>query len=83
MTTLQLNTSIFGAGGQSTRLASEFVAERGGEVIVRDLARHPVPHLDGERFQAFLAKAPTPAQQAVLAVTFKYTRLNERELALT
>jgi len=71
MTTLQLNTSIFGPAGESTRLASQFVetsaARRGGKVIVRDLASDPVPHLDGARFQAFLAKAPTPAQQAVRA----------------
>lgn len=71
MTTLQLNTSIFGAAGESSRLASQFVemrvAQRGGRVTVRDLARDPVPHLDGERFQAFLAKEPTPAQQAVRA----------------
>ena len=67
MTTLQLNTSIFGAAGESTRLADEFVAQRGGRVIVRDLAREPVPHLDAERFQAFLAREPTPAQQAVRA----------------
>src|SRR5947207_3579488 len=56
MTTLQLNTSLFGPGGQSTTLANEFVASRGGKVIVRDLARDPVPHLTAERFQAFLAK---------------------------
>lgn len=67
MNTLQLNTSIFGSDGQSTRLANEFVAQRGGNVIVRDLARNPVPHLDAERFAAFLAREPTPRQQAVLA----------------
>jgi FMN-dependent NADH-azoreductase len=68
MTTLQLNTSLFGPGGQSTTLANEFVARRGGRVIVRDLAENPVPHLDAERFGAFLAKpeARTPAQQAVV-----------------
>jgi FMN-dependent NADH-azoreductase len=68
MTTLQLNTSLFGPGGQSTTLASEFVARRGGKVIVRDLARDPVPHLDGARFGAFLAKPQerTPEQQAVV-----------------
>lgn len=70
-TTLQINTSIFGEAGQSTRLANQFVAmsvaQRGGKVIVRDLARNPVPHLDGERFQAFFAKEPTPGQQAVRA----------------
>src|SRR5436305_5261397 len=69
MTTLQLNTSLFGPGGQSTTLANEFVASRGGKVIVRDLARDPVPHLDAARFGAFLAKPAerTPEQQAVLA----------------
>jgi FMN-dependent NADH-azoreductase len=68
MTTLQLNTSIFGDGGQSTTLANEFVRRLGGSVIVRDLAKNPVPHLDGERFGAFLAKpdARTPAQQAIV-----------------
>jgi FMN-dependent NADH-azoreductase len=69
MTTLQLNTSLFAADGQSSRLASEFIAQRRAEVIVRDLARDPVPHLSAERFQAFLAKpeARTPEQQAVVA----------------
>jgi FMN-dependent NADH-azoreductase len=69
MTTLQLNTSLFGQGGQSTTLASEFVAKRGGKVIVRDLAASPVPHLSAERFGAFLAKpeARTPEQQALVA----------------
>lgn len=67
MTTLQINTSIFGEAGESTRLANEFVTRRGGELIVRDLARDPVPHLNAERFQALIAKAPTPEQQAVRA----------------
>jgi FMN-dependent NADH-azoreductase len=68
MTTLQLNTSLFGPGGQSTTLANEFVAQRGGRVIVRDLAKNPVPHLDASRFGAFLAKPEerTPEQQAVV-----------------
>ena len=68
MTTLQLNTSLFGANGQSTTLASEFVAHRGGKVIVRDLARDPVPHISAERFGAFLAKPGerTPEQQATV-----------------
>jgi FMN-dependent NADH-azoreductase len=69
MKTLLLKTSLFGDAGQSSTLASEFVAQRGGEVIVRDLARDPVPHLDGERFGAFLAKpeARAPGQRAVVA----------------
>lgn len=68
MTTLQLNSSLFGPNGQSTTLANEFVASRGGKVIVRDLAKDPVPHLDAARFGAFLAKPGerTPDQQAVV-----------------
>jgi FMN-dependent NADH-azoreductase len=68
MKTLQINSSLFGPGGQSTTLANEFAAQLGGPVTVRDLAQDPVPHLDGARFGAFLAKPQdrTPAQQAVI-----------------
>ena len=69
-TILHLNSSIFGSGGQSSRLAEEFIAQfPGARVIARDLAKNPLPHLDAERFGAFLAKAEarTPAQQQVLA----------------
>ncbi|HTO46527.1 MAG TPA: FMN-dependent NADH-azoreductase [Burkholderiales bacterium] len=72
-TLLQLNTSLFSDGGQSSRLAARFVADwrasnPGGIVIARDLARDPVPHLTAERFQSFLAPAGdrTPAQRAVV-----------------
>ena len=59
-TLLQLNTSIFSADGQSSRLADSFVAKwraanPGAEIIVRDLAHNPVPHLDAQRFGAFIA----------------------------
>jgi FMN-dependent NADH-azoreductase len=71
-TLLQINTSLFSNGGQSSRLADEFVAAwRGthpeGEIIKRDLAADPVPHLTAERFGAFLAKPEerTPEQHAV------------------
>src|SRR3954463_1893035 len=68
MTTLLLKTSLFGDAGQSSQLASDFAAQRGGRLIVRDLAKDPVPHLTAERFQAFLAKpgARTPEQQAIV-----------------
>ena len=68
MQTLQINTSLFGPNGQSSTLASEFVASLGGKTLVRDLANEPVPHLDAARFGAFLAKPQerTPAQQAVV-----------------
>src|SRR5437870_9932248 len=73
MTLLQINASIFSSHGQSTQLADEFVAawrasNPGAKVIVRNLAEETVPHLDAERFGAFLAKPGelTPDQQAVV-----------------
>jgi FMN-dependent NADH-azoreductase len=74
MTLLQINASIFSNQGQSTRLADEFVAawrasNPGAEVVVRNLAEETVPHLDAERFGAFLAKPGERSfeQQAVVA----------------
>lgn len=71
-TLLQIQTSMFAAGGQSSQLAEKFVAEwrksnPQGRVIVRDIGADPVPHLTAERFQSFLAKpdARTPDQQVV------------------
>jgi len=60
-TLLQIKSSIFSDGGQSSRLADRYVvawraAHPDGRVVVRDLARDPVPHLDAQRFGAFLAK---------------------------
>ncbi len=61
MNVLQINSSIFTDGGQSTRLATDFV-ERwtqnhpDSQVTVRDFAAEEVPHLSAETFQAFLAK---------------------------
>ena len=60
-TLLQINTSIFSADGQSSRLADAFVAARnaidpGLHVISRDLGQEPVPHLTAEGFRGFLAK---------------------------
>jgi FMN-dependent NADH-azoreductase len=54
-TVLQLNTSILSGNGQSSQLANDFVAQLDADkVVVRDLAKEPVPHLDGERFSAFI-----------------------------
>ena len=73
-TLLHLTSSLFSTDGQSSRLAQEFVdewraANPGANVIVRDLARTPVPHLDAARFGAFVAKpeSRTAEQRAVIA----------------
>ena len=72
-TLLQLNSSIFSSGGQSSQLADQFVvAWRANEpemqVIVRDLAHDPIPHLDAQRVMAFFAQPEmrTPEQQAFI-----------------
>ena len=73
-TLLQINASLFSAGGQSSQLADRFVAawrasHSDASVVVRDLARDPLPHLSAERFLAFIA-APgerTAEQQALAA----------------
>jgi FMN-dependent NADH-azoreductase len=72
-TLLQLNSSLFSGNGQSSQLSDRFVtawqdSNPDGNVVVRDLAKNPVPHLDAERFGAFLAKPEErTAQQQVVA----------------
>src|SRR5712692_1623499 len=85
-TLLQINTSIFSDAGQSSQLADQFVAawrasHRDATVIVRDLARDPVPHLDAARFTAFITKPQerTIAQQA--AVNYSDTLIDELKRA--
>ncbi|KUJ84787.1 FMN-dependent NADH-azoreductase [Microbulbifer flavimaris] len=71
---LQLNSSLFQGGGQSSQLGDAYV-ERWlqdnpqGQVNRRDLAAEPVPHLNLARFQAFTTPEPerTPEQREVAA----------------
>ena len=71
---LQINASINNGNGQSSQLARQFVAAYRAshpdtEVRVRDVAAAEfVPHLDAERFGAFIAKPEerNSAQQAVV-----------------
>ena len=67
------DTSLFSANGQSSQLTERFAAawqasHPGSRVVERDLAANPVPHLDGARFMAFLAKPEerSAEQQAVV-----------------
>ena len=69
---LQINSSLFASGGQSTQLADAFVQaykekHSDTEVSVLDLAEKPIPHLDGDRFQALItAPEERTAQQAAI-----------------
>ena len=68
-----LKSSLFSTQGQSSRLAEAFVAALAAQsparIVVRDLAAEPVPHLDAERFQAFLTREgeKTEGQKAIVA----------------
>lgn len=72
-TLLQINASLFAENGQSSVVANQFVtkwqkANPGGQVIIRDMASNPVPHLTAERFQAFVtAPEDRDDRQAALA----------------
>jgi FMN-dependent NADH-azoreductase len=73
-TVLQINTSLFAEDGQSSRLASALIQgwrlrHPEDRIVLRDLARDPVPHLTAERFQAFSTPADlrTSAQQDIAA----------------
>jgi FMN-dependent NADH-azoreductase len=60
-TLLQINASIHADQGQSTQLARRFVElfsrrHPDSRIVVRDLASNAVPHLNAERFAAFLSK---------------------------
>jgi FMN-dependent NADH-azoreductase len=74
-TLLQINASLSNGNGQSSQLANQFVAafqrgHPGTKILERDVAAaEPVPHLNGERFGAFIAKPEerTVAQHAVVA----------------
>jgi FMN-dependent NADH-azoreductase len=74
-TLLQINASLNNGKGQSSQLANQFVAafqrkHPGTKILKRDVAAaDQVPHLNGERFGALIAKPEdrTDAQHAVVA----------------
>lgn len=85
---LYIQSSIHGADGQSSQLAERFIqnwlaAHRDGEVVRRDVAANPVPHLVAERFTAFTTPAAqrTAEQQAVVAYSDALIKeLNDADL---
>lgn len=83
---LQINSSLFSNQGQSSLLANRFVAgwqadHPEGQVIMRDLASEPIPHLDGERFSAFLSKPESRTAQQQAVVDFSDRLIDELKSA--
>jgi FMN-dependent NADH-azoreductase len=78
-TLLQINASINDDNGQSSQLANQFVAAfrariPNAKIVVRNVAAaDPVPHLNAERFGAFITQAEqrSAEQHAVVAYSDK------------
>jgi FMN-dependent NADH-azoreductase len=75
-TLLQINSSVFSQGGQSSQLADHYVAawkknNPTGKIVSRDLAASPIPHLGGATVGAFFTPADkrTAEQQAAIALS--------------
>ncbi len=75
-TLLQINSSVFSQGGQSSQLADHYVAaylksNPGAKIVTRDLAANPVPHLGGETVGAYFTPADqrSDAQKAAIALS--------------
>ncbi len=75
-TLLVIKSSLFGGSGQSSQMADAFTARwreafPDGQVVCRDLAADPLPHLTAEAFAGFQAEATerTPAQQGSVVMS--------------
>lgn len=75
-TLLQINSSVFSTGGQSSQLADHYVAiwkkaNPTGKVVIRDLGANPIPHLGGETVGAYFTPADqrSEAQKAAIALS--------------
>jgi FMN-dependent NADH-azoreductase len=82
-TLLQINASLNKDNGQSSQLANQFVAafhQRRPEakIVVRDVAAtEPVPHLNAERFGAFITKPEERSSEQRAVVAYSDVLINE------
>lgn len=85
-TLLQINSSLSGPQGHSTRLADRFVAawrkeNPHGRVRIRDLARNPVPQLDAARLAAWTRPAAERNDEERAAAKLSETLIRELDEA--
>ncbi|MDO6745744.1 FMN-dependent NADH-azoreductase [Gilvimarinus sp. 1_MG-2023] len=85
-TLLQIKSSLNGSSGQSSQLSHLFSERWMGEnpegtVVTRDLAQTPVPHLDAERFAAFLTKHSERSEREQSIVAFSDKLIDELRTA--
>ena len=86
-TLLQINASINDDSGQSSRLANQFVAafharNPGAKIVVRNVAAaDPVPHLNAERFGAFITQPGERSSEQHAVVAYSDSLINELKQA--
>jgi FMN-dependent NADH-azoreductase len=86
-TLLQINASINDDNGQSSQLANRFVAafrsfNPEAKIVVRNVAAaDPVPHLNAERFGAFITKSEQRSAAQHLVVAYSDTLIDELKKA--
>ena len=86
-TLLQVNASIYNGNGQSSQLADQFVAafrarNPATRIVVRDVAAaEPVPHLNAERFGAFITKPEERSAAQHAAVAYSDSLIDELKQA--
>lgn len=83
---LVITASIFGQNGQSSQLVNQTLDKLTRQhpdatVILRDLAKNPVPHLDAERFGAFLAAQGEPTAEQADVLAFSDALIDELQQA--
>jgi FMN-dependent NADH-azoreductase len=86
-TLLQINASINNEKSQSSQLANQFIDRfqkryPGATTLVRDVAAaEPVPHLNAERFAAFITPAEQRSAQQAAVVAYSDALINELKQA--
>jgi FMN-dependent NADH-azoreductase len=86
-TLLQINASLNNDNGQSSQLANQFVAafhkrRPEAKIVVRNVAAaDPVPHLDSERFGAFVTKPEERSDAQRVVVAYSDILINELKAA--
>ena len=83
---LEINASLFADGGQSSQLADTFVKtwaqnNAGVEIVKRDFAANPIPHLSAETFQAFITLEADRSAEQKAAVDYSDSLIAELQEA--
>ena len=86
-TLLQINASLTNGNGHSSQLANQFVAafharNPAAKIVVRNVAAaDPVPHLNAERFGAFITQPGERSSEQHAVVAYSDTLINELKQA--